>query len=99
VLPEGSRLEQDATYIDLAREDPREFTATGDTRTGRNHRYVPKSEMRTSFGQCHSHGSGGVSENAGAPLGLLRRMSVISSRAAVGREAASGHPREHMNPG
>ena len=30
VIPTGSRLEQSATYIDLAVPEPREFTATGD---------------------------------------------------------------------
>jgi hypothetical protein len=45
VLPEGSRLEQGATYIDLAGAEPREFTATGGMHTGHDHRYVPKSEV------------------------------------------------------
>jgi hypothetical protein len=42
VLPEGARLEQGATYIDL--RDPRrqEFTATGDMVADRDHWYVPK---------------------------------------------------------
>jgi hypothetical protein len=45
VLPEGSRLEQNATYIDLAAAHPREFTATGDMTASGGRRYVPKSEV------------------------------------------------------
>jgi hypothetical protein len=45
VVPEGTRLEQDATYLDLSVPTPREFTATGDMTAGRNQRYVPKSEV------------------------------------------------------
>jgi hypothetical protein len=45
VLPEGSRLEQNATYIDLAAPIPREFTATGDMEAGSGHQYVPKSDV------------------------------------------------------
>jgi hypothetical protein len=30
ILPSGSRLEQDATYLELRDGSPREFTATGD---------------------------------------------------------------------
>jgi hypothetical protein len=45
VLPPGTRLEQDATYVDLAAAHPTEFTATGDMEAGPDHRYVPKSEV------------------------------------------------------
>jgi len=45
VMPRGSRLEQAATYIDLAADDPREFTATGDMEAGSGNRYVPKSAV------------------------------------------------------
>jgi hypothetical protein len=45
IVPEGSRLEQNATYIDLMAATPREFTATGSMEAGRGHRYVPKSEV------------------------------------------------------
>src|SRR5947208_17175944 len=42
VLPEGSRLEHGATYIDLKNPSPREFTATGDMVAGPDNWYVPK---------------------------------------------------------
>jgi len=45
VLPEGSRLEQGATYIDLRATPPREFTANGDMVATAEHWYVPKSEV------------------------------------------------------
>jgi hypothetical protein len=45
VLPAGSRLEQNATYIDLAADRYDEFTATGDMVAGPEHRYVPKAEV------------------------------------------------------
>jgi hypothetical protein len=45
VVSEGSRLEQDATYIDLMAATPHEFTATGSMQAGAGHRYVPKSEV------------------------------------------------------
>jgi hypothetical protein len=45
VLPAGSRLEQNATYVDLAAGHIREFTATANMEAGRNHQYVPKSEV------------------------------------------------------
>src|SRR5437763_971341 len=44
VLPEGSRLEQDAAYLDLASPDRREIKATGDREVGPGQWYVPKSE-------------------------------------------------------
>jgi hypothetical protein len=45
VLPPGARLEQDATYVDLAAPRPIEFTATADMEAGSDQRYVPKSEV------------------------------------------------------
>jgi hypothetical protein len=45
VLPEGARLEQGATYIDLNDLDRGEFTATGDMEAGRDNYYVPKTEV------------------------------------------------------
>lgn len=45
VLPEGSRLEQNATYIDLRLRYPEEITARGDMEAGPENWYVPKSEM------------------------------------------------------
>jgi hypothetical protein len=45
VLPEGARLEQGATYIDLNDLDRGEFTATGDMEVGRDNYYVPKTEV------------------------------------------------------
>ena len=42
VLPEGARLEQGATYIDLRDPQRREFKATGDMAADRDHWYVPK---------------------------------------------------------
>jgi len=43
ILSEGSRLEQDATYMDLA--DRREFTATSGMEAGAGRLLVPKSEV------------------------------------------------------
>jgi len=45
VLPAGARLEQGATYIDLAGEKPREFTATGDMEAERGRCLVLKSAV------------------------------------------------------
>jgi hypothetical protein len=45
VLPEGSRLEQGATYVDLADPARREFTATGDIHVRPGAYYVPKHEV------------------------------------------------------
>ena len=42
VLPEGARLEQGATYVDLRDPQRREFKATGDMVADRDHWYVPK---------------------------------------------------------
>ncbi len=43
VLPEGRRLEQGATYIDLRESNPHEFTARADMESGPENWYVPKS--------------------------------------------------------
>ena len=45
VLPEGSRLEQGAVYIDLQNPEMGEFKATGDAEAGPNNWFVPKSEV------------------------------------------------------
>jgi hypothetical protein len=45
VLPEGARLEQGATYIDLRDPHRRELTATGDMVATREHWYVPKDSV------------------------------------------------------
>lgn len=45
VIRTGSRLEQGATYIDLADPERKEFTAMGDMEADLNHYYVPKTEM------------------------------------------------------
>jgi hypothetical protein len=45
VLPQGSRLQQGATYIDLATPDRREFKAMGSTEAGPGNWFVPKSEV------------------------------------------------------
>jgi hypothetical protein len=44
VIPEGARLEQGATYIDLREDKPEEFTARGDMVAGSDNWYVSKSE-------------------------------------------------------
>ncbi len=45
IMPEGSRLEQGAVYIDLMQDQPREFKAMGDMTAGRNNAYVPKANV------------------------------------------------------
>ena len=45
VLPEGTRLQQGATYFDLNDVDRGEFTATGDMTAGPENYYVPKDEV------------------------------------------------------
>jgi hypothetical protein len=45
ILPPGARLEQGATYIDLAHRQPRGFTATGDMTVGAYSYLVPKSAV------------------------------------------------------
>lgn len=42
IVPEGARLEEGATYIDLRDEPPEAFTAMGDEETGRENLYVSK---------------------------------------------------------
>jgi hypothetical protein len=41
ILPEGARLQQGATYVDLL-GDRREITATGDMSAGKHNAYAPK---------------------------------------------------------
>jgi len=45
ILPEGSRLEQDATYIDLAAADRKEFKATSGMEAKPGQLLVPKREV------------------------------------------------------
>ncbi len=45
VLPQGSRLEQGATYIDLMDPERKEFTAMGSMEANSNNWYVPKTEI------------------------------------------------------
>jgi hypothetical protein len=45
ILPAGSRLEQDASYFDIADPDRGEFKANGDMEAGPGNLYVPKSEV------------------------------------------------------
>jgi len=45
ILPVGHRLEQDATYLDLAAPDRKEFTATSGMEVGPDALIVPKSEV------------------------------------------------------
>jgi hypothetical protein len=45
VMPQGSRLEQGATYIDLRDEQPTEFTATGGMEVQAGALVVPKSDV------------------------------------------------------
>jgi len=45
VLPVGSRLEANATYLNLREANPREFTAEGNEETGESDWIVPKSEV------------------------------------------------------
>lgn len=42
LLPQGSRLEQGAKYIDLMDSERKEFTAMGGMAAGANNWYVPK---------------------------------------------------------
>lgn len=42
ILPEGARLEEGATYLDLKSEAPTPFTAHGVMRAGPDNWYVPK---------------------------------------------------------
>jgi hypothetical protein len=45
ILPAGSRLEQDATYINLADPERKEFTALASMEAGPGDLIVPKSEV------------------------------------------------------
>ena len=45
VLPQGSRLEQGAKYIDLKNPERKEFTAMGNMEAGADNWYVPKTEV------------------------------------------------------
>lgn len=45
VLPQGSRLEQGAKYIDLKDPERKEFTAMGGMEAGPDNMYVPKTEV------------------------------------------------------
>ncbi len=45
IMPEGSRLEEGATYLDLADPVPTEITAHGVMEAGKDHRYVAKTEV------------------------------------------------------
>ena len=45
VVPEGERLEQGATYIDLRDDPPEEFVATGGLQAGADNWYVPKDDV------------------------------------------------------
>jgi hypothetical protein len=45
VLSAGTRLQQGATYVDLARDDPQEFTATANMTAERGHAYAPKDRV------------------------------------------------------
>ncbi len=45
ILPEGTRLEQGATYIDLHAEEPREFKAMGSMTAEPHNWYVPKKDV------------------------------------------------------
>jgi hypothetical protein len=45
VLPEGTRLQQGATYVDLARDRPQEFTATAEMTAEPGHAYAPKDRV------------------------------------------------------
>ena len=45
VMPEGARLEEGATYLDLADPVPSEITAHGVMEAGKGHYYVAKTEV------------------------------------------------------
>lgn len=45
VLPEGTRLQQGATYVDLAVDPLHEFTARGDMSAGTTNAFVPKDRV------------------------------------------------------
>lgn len=45
ILPQGARLQQGATYIDLRTDSHEEFTAMGDMVAESGHWYVPKDQV------------------------------------------------------
>ena len=45
VLPQGTRLQQGGTYVDLNQQQPQEFTARGDMEAGAGNAYVPKDRV------------------------------------------------------
>lgn len=45
VLAEGTRLQQGATYVNLADENPREFKATADVTSEPGDAYAPKDKV------------------------------------------------------
>ena len=45
LVPDGRRLQQGATYVNLAEEPPREFTATGDMTADTGDAYAPKDRV------------------------------------------------------
>jgi hypothetical protein len=45
VLPEGTRLQQGATYADLSNDAPSEFTATGNMTAQSGDAYAPKDKV------------------------------------------------------
>jgi hypothetical protein len=45
VVPEGARLQQGATYIDLNEQPPQELTARGDIAAEPGNAYVPKDRV------------------------------------------------------
>jgi hypothetical protein len=45
LMPEGARLQQGATYVDLNAPEPREFTASGNMTAGANDAYAPKDRV------------------------------------------------------
>lgn len=45
IVPEGERLQQGATYLDLNDRDREEFTATGEMAAAAGERIVPKGEV------------------------------------------------------
>ncbi|HEY0971812.1 MAG TPA: hypothetical protein VGE02_12660 [Gemmatimonadales bacterium] len=45
ILPVGSRLQQGATYLDLAADRPEEFKTTGAVTAAPGHYYVPKDRV------------------------------------------------------
>jgi hypothetical protein len=59
ILPEGTRLEQGATYVDLAHLDDGELTARGDMLTGPGNLYVAKDSVDYVLWNALTGGHGG----------------------------------------